>query len=71
MCVCVCTQGNRAAALSCKWTYLAPLQPQQEEERLPVACGLDGCVQRFVSLAALDAHYHIAHRHKCATCSRV
>jgi len=63
-------QGNQAAALSCKWAYLAPPQPC-EVETLPVVCGIDGCTQRFASLSGLDAHYQSSHRHKCATCSRV
>jgi hypothetical protein len=67
---CFIRQGNQAAALSCKWAYLAP--PQHcEVETLPVVCGIDGCTQRSASLSGLDAHYEQAHRHKCATCGRV
>lgn len=72
-------EATAEAVACCKWACApaaraddgGPASGEPEPRTATFACGLGGCSQTFTTRRAFEAHYQGAHRHKCATCSRV
>ena len=72
-------EATAEAVACCKWACApaagaddsGPASGGLEPRTATFACGLGGCSQAFTTRRAFEAHYQGAHRHKCATCSRV